>query len=118
MPDTLQSLDTDKDSNVFLSDEYLYGMRARVNAGFGLWQLAFGSKAQLTIANYAAARAPMQARRYNGGRIMGLAQTLLVVPPSLESAARRVLIAPRNAAGATNVWADSAELLVTPFLAA
>jgi phage major head subunit gpT-like protein len=29
-------------SHVFMNDEYLYGVRARVNAGFGLWQLAFG----------------------------------------------------------------------------
>lgn len=118
VPYTPQYLDKDSDPNVFLSDEYLYGMRARVNAGFGLWQLAFGSKAPLTADNYAAARTAMQARRYNGGRIMGLTPTLLVVPPSHEKAARDVLVAGRNAAGASNVWAESAELLVTPFLAA
>lgn len=112
-----QSLDKDSDSHVFLSDEYLYGMRARVNVGFGLWQLAFGSKADLTEANYAAARASMQSRRYNQGRIMGLTPTLLVVPPVLEAAARELLISTR-VDGSDNVWAASAELLVSPFLAA
>lgn len=117
IPYTPQNLNSDSESHVFLRDEYLYGMRARVNAGFGLWQLAFGSKANLSETNYAAARASMQARRYNGGRIMGLTPTLLVVPPALESEARALLVAEHNAAGATNVWAGSAELLVTPFLA-
>lgn len=29
--------------NGFLRDQYLYGVRARYNAGFGLWQTAYGS---------------------------------------------------------------------------
>lgn len=117
VPYTPPSLDTDKDSNVFLSDEFLYGMRARVNAGLGLWQLAFGSKAELTRANYAQARSAMQSRRYNGGWIMGLTPTFLVVPPVLEGAARELLVSAR-VDSTDNVWANSAELLVTPFLAA
>jgi phage major head subunit gpT-like protein len=28
----------------FIRDQYLYGVRARYNAGFGLWQTAFGSQ--------------------------------------------------------------------------
>lgn len=31
------------DDNVFFDNEYIYGVDARCNAGFGLWQLAFGS---------------------------------------------------------------------------
>ncbi len=34
---------SDQDDNVFFSDSYLYGVNARYNAGYGLWQLAFGS---------------------------------------------------------------------------
>lgn len=30
--------------NGFMRDEYLYGVRARYNAGYGLWQMAFGSQ--------------------------------------------------------------------------
>jgi micrococcal nuclease len=30
-----------------MSEEYRYGVRARCNAGFGLWQLAYASKAEL-----------------------------------------------------------------------
>ncbi len=60
------------DEHVFIHDEYLYGIRARVNAGFGLWQLAYGSKAPLNAANYAAARAAMMDYRRDGGSILGV----------------------------------------------
>lgn len=116
VPYTPQQLADDRDAHVFLKDEYVYGIRARVNAGFGLWQLAFGSKAGLTAANYAAARTAMHTMRYDYGRIMGVAPTLLVVPPQHEAAAREILRSERIE-GSDNVWRDSAELLVTPFLA-
>lgn len=28
---------------MFFQDEYLYGVNARYNTGYGLWQLAYGS---------------------------------------------------------------------------
>lgn len=33
----------DKDENVFMRKQYLYGVEARANAGYGFWQMAFGS---------------------------------------------------------------------------
>ncbi len=33
----------EKDDNVFMSKQYLYGADSRGNAGFGFWQMAFGS---------------------------------------------------------------------------
>jgi phage major head subunit gpT-like protein len=40
-----------------------------------------------------------------------------VVPPSLEGAARKLLLAETKANGETNEWQGSAELLVVPWLA-
>lgn len=37
------SLDKDTDANVFYRAEYVYGAEARGNAGYGFWQMAFGS---------------------------------------------------------------------------
>lgn len=37
------SLDSSTDQNVFMKKQYLYGADCRDNAGFGLWQLAYGS---------------------------------------------------------------------------
>lgn len=37
------SMTNENDENVFNYDEYRYGIRARSNAGYGFWQMAFGS---------------------------------------------------------------------------
>lgn len=102
--------------HVFMNNEFIYGVQARVNAGFGLWQLAFGSKADLNIANYKAARSAMHRFTADGGRRLGVSPKVLVVPPELEEAGLELLNADRNDAGATNVWAGTAELIVSPFL--
>ena len=31
------------DENVFMRDEYLYGVNARDGVGYGFWQMAYGS---------------------------------------------------------------------------
>lgn len=110
-------MDGDDDEAVFTRGEYRYGVDCRVNAGYGLWQYAHGSKSELNGEKYAAARASMMAMKGDQGKPLGIRPTLLVVPPSLESDALEVLKAERDAAGATNVYRDTAELLVTPWLA-
>lgn len=37
------SMDASNDQNVFMKKQYIYGVDCRDNAGFGLWQLAYGS---------------------------------------------------------------------------
>lgn len=103
--------------SVFMTDEYTYGIRARVNAGFGLWQLAYGSKAELNAENYEAARTAMMTARGDEGALLGVMPNLLVVPPQLEGKARALLLSDRQAEGSSNVWKDSAELLVSPYAA-
>jgi phage major head subunit gpT-like protein len=102
--------------HVFKTDEYIYGVRARSNAGFGLWQLAYGSKQTLNATNYAAARAAMMSFRADGGRPLGIAPDVLVVPPALEEAGRRLLNAMTEDGAASNPWAGSARLIVTPYV--
>jgi phage major head subunit gpT-like protein len=117
------SLNQDNDQNVFMLDEYLYGVRARYNVGFGLWQMAFGSKADLTPDNYEAARAAMMSLKGDGGRSLGVKPTTLVVPPSLEGAAMRLLnngtrveTVNDTPIAIQNEWAKTAKLIVTSFL--
>ncbi len=117
-PYAFVAMDKPSDPHVFLNKEFVYGVDARVNAGFGLPQLAFGSKAPLTAANYAAARAAMMDYRSDNGRVLGIMPDTLVVPPALEAAALEILNSDRNVAGATNVWRDTAKRIVTPFLTA
>jgi phage major head subunit gpT-like protein len=111
------SKDSPEDDNVFMRKEFLYGADARFNAGFGLWQLAWGSRQALNPTNYATARAALMGMKGDHGRPLGLRPNLLVVPPSLESAARKIVRSELGGGGETNEWAGTAEPLVTPWLA-
>lgn len=117
-PYEFQSLTDHDDAHIFFNDQFVYGVRARVNAGFGLWQLGFGSKATLNAANHAAARAAMMDYRSDGGRILGIRPTTLVVPPELEDAALHLLNTETSDGGGSNPWKGTAELIVTPFVKA
>jgi len=108
--------DRPDDEHVFMKKKYLYGVDRRDNAGFGLWQLAFGSKVTLDAAGYAAAREAMLAMKDAEGKPLGITPNLLVVPPSLESEAREVIVNDADTSGATNKWQGTAELLVVPWL--
>ena len=117
IPYELQSLTNMDDEQAFMLDLYRYGVRGRCVAGYGLWQLAYGSKQDLTEANYATARQTLLEMKGDQGRLMGVMPTHLIVPPSLEKKAREILVAERTTGGETNVWQGSATLHVTPWMA-
>lgn len=114
---TLKAMTDEKDEAVFMRDEYRYGVDARCNVGYGFWQMAIRSAAALDETAYAAARAAMMGFKSDEGRPLGISPTLLVVPPSLEAAALKLVQAENNAAGATNIYRNSAQVLVAPWLA-
>lgn len=109
--------DDEKDDNVFDRKEFVYGTDARHNVGFGFWQFAWGSKQPLIKANYKIARGAMQGQKGDFDRPLGVRPRLLVVPPSLEGEALEIVNSERDAAGATNVWKGTAEVMVCPWLA-
>ncbi|HYH17578.1 MAG TPA: Mu-like prophage major head subunit gpT family protein [Azospirillum sp.] len=102
---------------VFDRKQYRYGVDGRANVGFGFWQLAHGSKADLTHANYEAARTAMQNLKRDHGEPLGVNPTHLVVPPSLEGKGRQILENQRKANGEDNEWKGTAQLVVVPWLA-
>ncbi|WP_119167106.1 Mu-like prophage major head subunit gpT family protein [Algihabitans albus] len=110
------SKDRPDDDKVFERKEYLYGVDGRSNVGFGFWQFAWGSRQPLSAVTYKLARESLMAMPGDHGRPLGVMPNLLVVPPSLEGAALELLNAERNAAGATNIYRNTAELLVVPWL--
>jgi len=111
------SMDRPDDENVFMRRKFRYGVDDRKNVGYGLWQLAYGSRDTLNATNYSAARAAMQSFKNESGVPLGIKATHLVVPPTLESAGRILLKNQNDAAGATNPWMGTAELVVVPWLA-
>ncbi|MCY9771153.1 Mu-like prophage major head subunit gpT family protein, partial [Paenibacillus alvei] len=41
------AMDRDTDENVFMRKQFLYGVDGRSNAGFGFWQMAYGSTGEV-----------------------------------------------------------------------
>ena len=114
---TFVTKDKETDDNVFSQRRFIYGADLRCNVGYGLPQMAWGSKQTLNAANYAVGRGALMAMKGDGGRPLGLVPNLLVVPPALESAGRKILNSEYGTAGETNEWKGTAELLVVPWLA-
>jgi phage major head subunit gpT-like protein len=56
----------------------------------------------------------MMGFRSDGGRILGIRPNVLVVPPSLESAALHLLNTETLDGGGSNPYKGTAELIVTP----
>jgi phage major head subunit gpT-like protein len=112
-----QSMTEPTSQNVFMNKEFIYGTDARMNVGFGFWQMAWGSKQTLNAANYAAARAALGGMKGDYGRPLGINPRLLVVPPALESAALKIVNNELGANGETNEWKGTAEVMVAPWLA-
>ncbi|MEM5789001.1 MAG: Mu-like prophage major head subunit gpT family protein, partial [Syntrophobacteraceae bacterium] len=111
------SMDRPDDNEAFMRKKFRYGVDDRKNVGYGLWQLAYGSKQTLDATAYAAARAAMMSFKNESGVPLGIVPTHLVVPPTLESAGRGIVSVPTNAAGAANPWFNTAQLVVVPWLA-
>ncbi|WP_027360256.1 Mu-like prophage major head subunit gpT family protein [Desulforegula conservatrix] len=111
------AMDKMDDEQVFTSSAFRYGVDCRVNAGYGLWQLAHAAKVDLNTENYTKVRAAMTGRKGDGGKPLNLNPGLLVVPPSLEKAALDIVKADRLANGADNVYTGSARVMVCPYLA-
>lgn len=115
-PFVLEGVNDPSDVHVFLKAEFLYGTRGRCNVGFGLWQMAYASKAELTPENYEAARIAMHQMKGDNERKLGIRGTHLLVPTELEGKARRLLKSNLTATGGSNEWMDSAELIVSTWL--
>lgn len=120
IPYKFTPMTSDNDPNVFWKDQYVYGVRARANAGFGLWQLAAASKATLDFTAYTNMREAMSKLKGDEGRPLGIVPNVLVVPPSLEMMARKLLFADivgMDGVAVSNPWKGTASLIVSPWLA-
>lgn len=115
-PYKLVRKDDERDDNVFNNREFIYGTDSRCNVGFGLWQLAWGSKQALDAAHYIVARSAMMNFTDDQGKPLGIRPDTLVCGAALESAALNLLNTQFLANGASNPYYNTAKLIVTPYL--
>jgi len=112
------ALDT---ANVFFQKSFVWGADGRLAAGYGLWQLAFKSKAALTYDNIKAAYTAMTTLRRPDGQPLAITPTHLVFGPTLKADANLIAKAQLvpNAAGTatqSNPWLNAFELLEVPYI--
>ncbi|NBN76806.1 hypothetical protein GWI72_00825 [Microvirga tunisiensis] len=107
--------DANTSDHVFMRDEYLYGVDARVAAGYGFWQMAFGSKAELTSANLRAAYTAMTNFTDDEGRKLNIKPTHLIVGSGNLFKARDLLL-PAQIGATTNVDQNLVSIIEAPML--
>jgi len=113
----LTSMTREDSDNVFMRDEYLYGVDARVAAGFAIWQLSFASKATLDEANFDAAMDAMGGFKSDNGNPLGVTPKKLIVGTSNRAAAKKLINNMRKANGEDNHNYQAVEVVVVPWLA-
>lgn len=101
--------------NVFNRQKYEYGVDGRYNVGFGFWQMAFGSKAELTAANFKAARKAMREFKNDEGIPLGINPNLLVIGSSNADVAEELFTKARLANGEDNTLLGKIEILISPW---
>jgi len=113
----LTPMQSPDDPNVFYQGKFVWGVDGRCNAGLGMWQLAYKSKAALTEANFNAAYTAMTTIRRRDGTVLNIKPRKILVPPALRLTAKKLLEAELVNGGETNVLAKSIEVVDIPYLA-
>jgi phage major head subunit gpT-like protein len=111
-----QAFNKDTDEHVFKKNAYMYGVDARVNAGFGLWQLAYGSLNTLDSTNVQSYVTAMMARKSDEDKPLGIMPNICLCGPSNWAAARALFEVPTLTGGAANPNYQLCKVLVTPYL--
>ena len=100
----------------FMMRELMFGVEARANAGYGLWQTAYSSNQALSSATFRAARLAMNNFENDEGRELGINPNLLVVGRANQDTARDLFGQERLATGETNMDRNAVQVLVVPWL--
>lgn len=104
------------DEAVFTAKEFRYGVDTRCAAGFGFWQLAFGSKAELTAENYEAAFEAMTSQRNEEGGVLNVRPTIIVVGPGNRARAKKLFDTMLVGGGDTNTLYKDVEIVEAPWV--
>lgn len=109
------------DDNVFFQKQFIFGVDARYNVGYGLWQQMFASNRTLNEENVEAAITAMENLVADNGKPMNVSPTHILVPTTLKFAARRIFapdFVPSGSDGATitNIHRGAMQMIVSKHL--
>ncbi|MGX2968797.1 Mu-like prophage major head subunit gpT family protein [Ursidibacter arcticus] len=90
-PEIETKFDPSKSDKAFMEDVYLWGVRARGNAGFGFWQLIHRIEdSELTPEVVEDVLTKMRKLKGDGGKLLNIRPSVILVPPALEFKARQL----------------------------
>ncbi len=112
----LQTIMDEKSDPVFMRNEYIYGIDADVNVGFGFWQLAAGSKAELNDVNFDALYAGMFSLKSNEGRPLGIRPRVIVYGPSNSARVDQLIKTQLSVGGGNNIRYNRVQCMEVPWL--
>lgn len=105
------------DDSVFYDNEYHYGVYARYNVGYGLFQLAYGSRDTLSLESVVEGRtALLTGQRKPDGSKMAIMPNTIVCGPSNVGEALKIANNESKANGETNEWKGQFKVLEVPYL--
>lgn len=104
------------DDESFHRKRHLFGVDARYNVGYGMWQYIFRSNEALSEANFEIAWEAMSNMVAPNGKPMNIMPTHLVVPVSLAMDARRLVTAKLVGGGNTNIHENVVDIIVSKHL--
>ncbi|EBG7334702.1 Mu-like prophage major head subunit gpT family protein [Salmonella enterica] len=116
IPYSIDIVDDEQNRDVFMRDEYFYGIRGRGNMGYGLWQLAYASDAPLNNDNFKLLYNNMCSQKNDAGRPLRVTPKLLIVGQSNREAAFKIAKASILDNLAPNPNCGLVEVVITPFL--
>lgn len=90
-PEFVSKVDARSSDQVFMRNEYTYGVDLRAGFGYGFWQLAYASRQTINSANVQAAYTAMTQLRSNEGRLLGVKPQVMLCGPSTYFAARALI---------------------------
>jgi phage major head subunit gpT-like protein len=101
--------------HVFMQDEFLYGIRGRMAAGYGFWQMAARSGQAITADNVEALYTGMTKLTSNEGRKLGIKPNIMLCGPSTYFTAR-ALIEAQMINATSNTLFKLVEIVDVPYL--
>lgn len=109
------------DDSVFHRKQFLFGVDARYNVGYGMWQYIMACGGDLNETNFSTVWDAMVSRVADNGLPMHVRPTHLIVHPSMELEARRLMgstlaINSAGTAAADNVLKGMVGVISSPFL--
>lgn len=91
-PEIEPKFDPSKSDKVFMEDVYLWGARARGNAGFGFWQLIHRvENSDLNAETVMQVIAKMKTLKTDGDKKLNIRPSVLLVPATLEFEAKKLV---------------------------